>query len=132
MITAFACLAISMFCRCTTTKYVPMVQYKERIVNKTDSFLKTDSVWLHDSVFVSQRGDTIFTDRWHYKEKYKYINKTHIDTLTVRDSIPYKVEISKPLSRMQTIFMSVGKLFVTIIVLLTVMILIALILKKYK
>ena len=132
MIAGFTMLVMSLFCRCATTKYVPMVQYKERIVNKTDSFLKTDSVWIYDSVFVSQRGDTIFTDRWHYKEKYKYISKTHIDTMMVHDSIPYKVEMSKPLSGMQTIYMSIGKVMMIIIALLAVALLIALALKRYK
>lgn len=95
VITAFACLAISMFCRCTTTKYVPMVQYKEKVVNQTDTFVNVDSVWLHDSVFVFKNGDTIFKDRWHYRDRYKYLYKNHTDTIIVVDSIPYKVYVTK-------------------------------------
>lgn len=55
MITAFSCLALSLFCRCTTTKYVPMVEYKEKVVSKTDTLLQTDSVWIHDSIMVELR-----------------------------------------------------------------------------
>lgn len=118
MITAFACLVLSFFCRCTTTKYVPMVQYKEKTVLKTDSFLKTDSVWLHDSVFVRQKGDTVLTDRWHYRDRYKYIYKNSTDTLFVRDSIPYEVVVEKPPSGMQKLYVHIGKASVYIFAIL--------------
>ena len=112
VITAFACLVISFFCRCTTTKYVPMVQYKEKIVSKTDSFLQTDSVLVHDSVFVFQRGDTTFLDRWHYKDRYKYIYKNKTDTIMVMDSIPYKVYVEKDLTEAQKAYIRLGKILV--------------------
>ena len=47
-----AMLILSIFCRCTTTKYVPITEYKDRVVLKTDSLLKTDSVYVHDRVSV--------------------------------------------------------------------------------
>lgn len=114
MITAFACLVLSMFCRCTTTKYVPMVQYKEKIVNQTDTFVNVDSVWLYDSVFVFKNGDTIFKDRWHYRDRYKYLYKNHTDTIIVVDSIPYKVYVTKKDAGDST----TGKLIVLLIVLI--------------
>lgn len=118
MITALVCLVLSFFCRCTTTKYVPMVQYKEKVTFKTDSFLQTDSVWLHDSVYVLQRGDTVLTDRWHYRDRYKYICKNSTDTLFIRDSIPYKVVVEKPPSGMQKLYVYVGKASVYIFAIL--------------
>lgn len=118
VITAFACLVLSFFCRCTTTRYVPMVQYKEKLVSKTDSFLRMDSVWLHDSVFVLQKGDTVLTDRWHYRDRYRYIYKNRTDTLLVHDSIPYKVVIEKPPSGMQKLYVYVGKAAVYIFAIL--------------
>ena len=114
VITAFACLVLSMFCRCTTTKYVPMVQYKEKIVNQTDTFVNVDSVWLYDSVFVFKNGDTIFKDRWHYRDRYKYLYKNHTDTIIVVDSIPYKVYVTKKDAGDST----TGKLIVLLIVLI--------------
>lgn len=132
VITAFACLVISFFCRCTTTKYVPMVQYKERIVSKTDSFLQTDSVWLHDSIFVSQKGDTVMTDRWHYRDRYKYIYKNSTDTLVVHDSIPYKVEVQKPPSKLQTIYIDLGKIAIALLVILILIAIIAWLIKRKK
>lgn len=68
-IIAVAMLILSMFCRCTTTKYVPITEYRDRVVVKTDSFLKTDSVYVHDSVSVYIRGDTVFKDKYHFNIK---------------------------------------------------------------
>lgn len=107
---AVAMLIISMFCRCTTTKYVPVTEYKDRVVVKTDSLLKTDSVYVHDSISVYIRGDTVFKDKYHIQYKYRYILRNKSDTLIVRDSIPYKVEVSKQLSKTDIAFLNIGKI----------------------
>lgn len=123
VIISFAMLVMSFFCRCTTTKYVPMVQYKEKIVSKTDSFFQADSVYIHDSVFVFKNGDTVFQYRWKYKDRFKYLYMNKTDTLMVVDSIPYKVpykvEVEKSLSIMQKIFIWLGK-FSTIALIISI------------
>ena len=103
-------LIISMFCRCTTTKYVPVTEYKDRVVVKTDSLLKTDSVYVHDSVSVYIRGDTVFKDKYHLQYKDRYIVRNKSDTLIVRDSIPYKVGVEKTLSKTDKAFLNIGKI----------------------
>ena len=103
-------LFLSMFCRCTTTKYVPVTEYKDRVVVKTDSLLKTDSIYVHDSVSVYIRGDTVFKDKYHLQYKDRYIVRNKSDTLIVRDSIPYKVEVSKQLSKTDRYFLKIGKI----------------------
>ena len=107
---AVAMLILSMFCRCTTTKYVPVTEYRDRVVVKTDSLLKTDSVYVHDSVSVYIRGDTVFKDKYHIKYKDRYIARNKSDTLIVRDSIPYKVEVDKQLSKTDRAFLNIGKI----------------------
>lgn len=91
----FGVLFLSMMNSCKTTKYVPvtMTEYRDRYIHQTDSFVKTDSVWVHDSVSVVVRGDTIFNDRWHYKFKDRIVYQSKTDTVRVRDSVPYKVEV---------------------------------------
>lgn len=106
IVIAIAMLILSTFCRCTTTKYVPVTEYKDRVVAKTDSLLKTDSVYVHDSVSVYIRGDTVFKDKYHLQYKDRYIVKY----LIVRDSIPYKVEIEKQLSKTDKTFLNIGKI----------------------
>ena len=105
-----AMLILSMFCRCTTTKYVPVTEYKDRVVVKTDSLLKTDSVYVHDSVSVYIRGDTVFKDKYHIQYKDRYIVRNKSDTLIVRDSIPYKVGVEKTLSKTDKAFLNIGKI----------------------
>ena len=107
---AVAMLFLSMFCRCTTTKYVPVTEYKDRVVVKTDSLLKTDSIYVHDSVSVYIRGDTVFKDKYHLQYKDRYIVRNKSDTLIVRDSIPYKVEVGKQLSKTDMAFLNIGKI----------------------
>ena len=105
-----AMLILSMFCRCTTTKYVPITEYRDRVVVKTDSLLKTDSVYVHDSVSVYIRGYTVFKDKYHLQYKNRYIVRNKSDTLIVRDSIPYKVDVSKQLSKTDRAFLNIGKI----------------------
>ena len=107
---AVAMLILSMFCRCTTTKYVPVTEYKDRVVVKTDSLLKNDSVYVHDSVSVYIRGDTVFKDKYHIQYKDRYIVRNKSDTLIVRDSIPYKVKTEKQLSKTDKAFLNIGKI----------------------
>ena len=110
IVIAVAMLILSMFCRCTTTKYVPVTEYKDMVVVKTDSLLKTDSVYVHDSVSVYIRGDTVFNDKYHLQYKDRYIVRNKSDTLIVRDSIQYKVEVGKQLSNTDIAFLKIGKI----------------------
>ena len=107
---AVAMLILSMFCRCTTTKYVPVTEYKDRVVVKTDSLLKTDSIYVHDSVSVYIRGDTVFKYKYHLQYKDIYIVRNKSDTLIVRDSNPYKVGVEKTLSKTDRAFLKIGKI----------------------
>ena len=111
VICAVSFFCLSFFCRCTTTKYVPVTEYRDRVVSKTDSFLKIDSVWLHDSVSVYVRGDTVFRDKFHVQYRDRYLVRNKSDTLMVRDSIPYSVNIvkGKELSSIDKAFLRMGK-----------------------
>ena len=110
VICSISMLILSMFCRCTTTKYVPITEYRDRVVVKTDSFLKTDSVYVHDSVSVYIRGDTVLKYKYHIQYKDRCIVRNKSDTLIVRDSIPYKVEVNKQLSKTDRAFLNIGKI----------------------
>jgi hypothetical protein len=109
MIMAVAFLALLM-CSCKSVEYVPVVQKETH----TDSIYLTkvekDSVWLHDSILVKDRGDTVLIEKWHTK----YIEKLRIDTTYIAkvDSIPvpYPVEklVEKKLSKGQMLRLALG------------------------
>ncbi len=66
------------------TAYVSKVEYHDRYV--------LDSVFVHDSMWMEAKGDTIWIDRWHTK----YSLQTRIDTAVFRDTayvernVPYE------------------------------------------
>ena len=69
---------------CTTTKYVEV----EKVRTDTTYITKwqKDSVWLHDSIYVTERGDTVLVEKWHTK----YVEKQVHDTtyVSTHDTIP--------------------------------------------
>lgn len=95
---------------CTTTRYVPVVEHK------TDTLLwhsnTHDSIYVHDSIHVREKGDTVLIDRWHtrWRDRWQY------DTIYISkaDSVPqpYPVEVVKeverPLTWWQQALMGVG------------------------
>ena len=105
IIILLACLS---FCGCTKTEYVTV----EKIRNDTTYITKhqRDSIWLHDSVMVSENGDTIRIEKWHTK----YVSKEVHDTLylATHDTIPqpYPVTqyVEKPLSKIERALIIIG------------------------
>jgi len=97
----FIAMMVMMYlCSCTTTRVVTV----EKVKTDTTYITKhqRDSVWLHDSIHVTERGDTIRIERWHTK----YISKEVHDTLyrAKTDSIPVPYEVIKEVPRKSTWF----------------------------
>lgn len=87
----WALFLMTMCTGCTTTKYVTVPEYH------TDTLIQTkvlkDSVWLHDSTFIREKGDTVLIERWHTQYKWRELHDTTYVSKT--DSIPYPVEVTK-------------------------------------
>jgi hypothetical protein len=86
-----AMIVCSFFSSCKSVEYVPVIEHHTDTLIKTN--VQRDSVYVHDSVTVTQKGDTVLMDRWHTK----YVEKQVHDTTYVSkiDSIPtpYPVEV---------------------------------------
>ena len=86
-----AMIVCSFFTSCKSIEYVPIIEHHTDTLIKTN--VQRDSVYVHDSVTVTQKGDTVLMDRWHTK----YVEKHVHDTTYVSkiDSIPkpYPVEV---------------------------------------
>lgn len=104
---------------CTTTKVVTV----EKVRTDTTYITKQqrDSIWLHDSIRVTEKGDTVRIEKWHTK----YVEKQVHDTTYVakHDSVPvpYHVEklVEKPRSNIEKGLMAFGGLsLMTLVVLL--------------
>ena len=109
---------------CRSVRYVPVTEYMDRYVSKTDSFIKTDSVYLHDSVTVFAKGDTVYIAKIRFKDRLKIVYHTKTDTVAVHDSIPYtvKVEVEKRQSSIDKVFVLLGKMAGILLVVFTVLI----------
>lgn len=97
-------LLISVFSSCNSVKYVPVetVKHDSIYINK----VQVDSVYHRDSIYVVDKGDTVFL----YKDSYIYKYKDRTDTLYVTntDSIQVPYPIEKELSKWQQFRMDFG------------------------
>lgn len=108
MVIILGLLVLMLLTGCTTTKYVTVPEYH------TDTLIiqkhQRDSVWLHDSISIKEKGDTVRIEKWHTK----YVEKQVHDTTYVakRDSVPYPVEVVKevprPLTKTQIAMIVIG------------------------
>ena len=106
-----AMLLIWSMCSCST-QYVPVesVRYDSVFFEK----IRKDSIFVQDSVFIRQKGDTVFKDKFHVVYKYVLLRDT---MLTVRrDSIPVPVPVEKKRTWWEQTKIDVGGYAVTIIV----------------
>ena len=105
---------MAMCSSCTTTQYVPVIEHQ------TDTLIVTqhqrDSIWMHDSIRVTEKGDTVRIEKWHTK----YVQKEVHDTtyISKRDTIPQPYPITeyveKPLAWWQKTLMYLGGLLIVI------------------
>ena len=74
------------------TIYVPEVHTE--YITRTDTFVKIDSVSVKDSIYVTQKGDTVRIEKWHVSYRDRWREKIVRDTIMRTDtiSVPYPVE----------------------------------------
>ena len=79
-----------LFASCTTTKVVTV----EKVKIDTTYITKwqRDSVWLHDSTIVREKGDTVLVEKWHTKYKEKQVHDTIYKSRVDSIPVPYPVE----------------------------------------
>ena len=106
-----AMLLIWSMCSCST-QYVPVesVRYDSVFFEK----IRKDSIFVQDSVFIRQKGDTVFKDK--FKVVYKYVLLRDTMLTVRRDSIPIPVPVEKKRTWWEQTKIDVGGYAVTIIV----------------
>ena len=80
--TLFFLLFLTTIISCTTTKVVevPVETIKTEYIEQ----VKYDSIYAKDSIYIMQKGDTIYNNKVQYLYKYKYLR----DTINITDTIP--------------------------------------------
>ena len=88
---------------------VPIPQIKTEI--KYIDNVKYESIYLKDSVYIIQKGDTIYNNKVAYRYKYKYlkdtitVNKT--DTITKLQKVA-EIKVKNQLNVVQKILIYIG------------------------
>ena len=86
-----AVLLCALLSGCTTTKYVTVPEYHTDTLRQVT--VRHDSVMVHDSIHVSDKGDTVLIEKWHTQYRDRIVRDTIYQSK--RDSIPYPVEVVK-------------------------------------
>ena len=109
-------VALAMLSSCTTTKVVTV----EKVKTDTTYITKhqRDSVWLHDSIQVTEKGDTVRIEKWHTKYVEKQVHDTLYQSKTDSIPVPYPVEklVEKPRSTIEKGLLVVGVLSIMALV----------------
>lgn len=86
-------LIMYFFCECRT-EYIPIesVRYDSLMIEK----LMRDSVFVRDSIYIKEKGDTIY----EYKDKFVYVYKNRVDTFFAEKI--REIEVQVPVERKLT------------------------------
>lgn len=85
---------------CTTTKYVPVIEHTtDTLVQRV---VERDSIHVHDSIRISEKGDTVKIERWHTQ----YRDRWHHDSIYIarHDTIPKPYPVTEYVERKRTTF----------------------------
>jgi hypothetical protein len=112
-------IACALLGGCTTTKYVPVVEHH------TDTLIHTqhqrDSIYVHDSTYVRDNGDTVLIERWHTRWRDRWQHDTLYISKTDSVPKPYPVEVVKEVPRerstVEWVLLITGIVAITFIVL---------------
>ena len=98
---------------------------QERIVTvekvRTDTAYITkqlrDSIWLHDSIYMRDRGDTILIERWHTRYQERQVHDTLYQSRVDSIPVPYHVTeyVEKRLNWWQKMRMHCGEAFLALL-----------------
>ena len=107
IIAIILCWALS---SCKTTEYVSVETVRTDTVYI--AHIVTDSVYQHDSIYIHEKGDTVWYERWHTQ----YRDRLRIDTVyqarvdTIAKPYPVIKEVEKKLTKTQKGLMWIGGL----------------------
>ena len=127
LLTMFFTMFLSLMASCTHIKYVPVesTRVDSIYINK----LQVDSIYMQDSVYIREKGDTIYMYKFKYLDRYKLLTDTMYVNRT--DTICNVVEIEKPLTKWQKVKLDMGGFAFGGIVVLAIIAIFALIKRKW-
>ena len=96
---------------CKSVQYVPVETIKHDSVYITQH--SKDSIYLHDSIHIVEKADTVLIERWHTRWR----DRVRTDTIYISKAdtiqIPYPVE--REMSKSEKMYINIGKWSVGVI-----------------
>lgn len=114
IVSIFLCAATLGLLSCRSVKYVPIETVKTEY--RTRDSIRYDSIYQRDSVFLYQKGDTVY--QYKYLYKYKYLTLRQTDTVAVTDSVRVPYPVEKSLTPWQAVKLKTGGLAVGLVAVL--------------
>ena len=105
IIMALTALYVLVGCR---TKYVTVPEYHKEYINRTDTFLRSDTLFRLDSVVVRQQGDTTVIEKIRWQNRFVNVYKIKTDTIIKADSVRVPYPVERKLSKWQQFKMDYG------------------------
>ena len=103
-----AVMAIVICCVSCKTKYVTVPEYHKEYINRTDTFLRSDTLFRLDSVVIRQQGDTTVIEKIRWQNRFVNVYKIKTDTIMKSDSIRVPYPVEKKLSKWQQFRLDFG------------------------
>ena len=101
-------LLLAMLVSCKTTRYVTVPEYHKEYINRTDTFLRSDTLFRLDSVVVRMQGDTTVIEKIRWQNRFVNVYKVKTDTIMKSDSIRVPYPVEKKLSKWQQLRLDFG------------------------
>lgn len=96
---------------------IPQIKTKIKYIDK----VKYDSIYLKDSVYIIQKGDTVYNTKVAYRYKYKYLKDTitinKADTITRLQKVT-EIKVKNQLNVVQKILMYIGLFFLLMFIII--------------
>ena len=90
------------------TRYVSVPEYHKEYINRTDTFLRSDTLFRLDSVVIRQQGDTTIIEKIRWQNRSVNVYKIKTDTIIKTDSVRVPYPVEKTLTKWQRAKMDVG------------------------
>jgi hypothetical protein len=100
-------LLLAMLTSCKT-RYVTVPEYHKEYINRTDTFLRSDTLFRLDSVVIRQQGDTTVIEKMRWQNRFVNVYKVKTDTIMKSDSIRVPYPVEKTLTMWQRAKIDVG------------------------
>ena len=119
-----AMLVVCLLTGCKTVKFVPVPEYHTLYKTRVDTVQRWNSVYFRDSVYIAEKGDTVYLTKTHWRESFKNVYHIKADTIMQRDSVRVPYPVEKPLTKWQRWKMDMGGWAMGVLAVLVILVII--------